>query len=135
MGYPGREHRQGRRLFFRKIRRSKSFFRVKKGGGDLFQANFPKTRPRYPVNFDRSLRVRAKRNPCFVHAGVTPKPLSLDCRPIVCSLLVLVRFQTKRNFDRPLYPLSTEQVFFIKVVLFTTHINGLRFTFHTSGPL
>ena len=57
----------GRRLFFnqkkggedfflRKNKGAKTFFRLKKGGEDFFSGKFfSKTRPRYPVNFDRSL--------------------------------------------------------------------------------
>ena len=43
------------KIFFRKNRDAKNFF-DKKGGEDFFQEIFPKTRPRYPVNFDRPLR-------------------------------------------------------------------------------
>ena len=46
----------GRRLFFRKNKGAKTFLRLKKGGEDFFfRQIFPKTLPRYPVNFDRSL--------------------------------------------------------------------------------
>ena len=52
----------GRRLFFRRNKGGEDFFSTKKRGvKTFFQANFPKTRPRYPVNFDRSLRQRG----CF----------------------------------------------------------------------
>ena len=58
MGYLGRDHRQGGGDFFRKnggggdkifreIKGAKTFILLKKGG-DIF----PKTLPRYPVNFD-----------------------------------------------------------------------------------
>ena len=46
----------GEDFFSEKIRGAKTFFRLKKGGRRLFfRQIFPKTRPRYPVNFDRSL--------------------------------------------------------------------------------
>ena len=41
--------------FSEKIRGRELFFDLKKGGEDFFQANFSQNRPRYPVNFDRSL--------------------------------------------------------------------------------
>ena len=47
--------KKGRRLFSEKIR-ERRLFSTKKGGRRLFlRLIFPKTRPRYPVNFDRSL--------------------------------------------------------------------------------
>ena len=47
----------GRRLFFRKNEGGEDFFFTKKRGAKtFFSQNFPKTWPRYPVNFDRSLR-------------------------------------------------------------------------------
>ena len=46
----------GEDFFSENIRGAKTFFRLKKGGRRLFfRQIFPKTRPRYPVNFDRSL--------------------------------------------------------------------------------
>ena len=42
-------------FFFRKNMGGEDFFSSKKGGGDFFRQILPKTRPRYPVNFDRSL--------------------------------------------------------------------------------
>ena len=74
MGYPGRDHEQGNEDFFRKkkgnedffrkkLRGAKTFFPIKIGGEDFFTTKFEikdfifQKKPRYPVNFDRSLRV------------------------------------------------------------------------------
>ena len=46
-----------KRTFSEKNKGDEDFFNYKKGGEDFFRANFPKTRPRYLVNFDRSLLV------------------------------------------------------------------------------
>ena len=47
----------GEDFFSEKIRGQRLFW-LKKGGRRLFRQNFSKTRPRYPVNFDRSLKGR-----------------------------------------------------------------------------
>ena len=41
--------------FFQKKNKGSQTFLTKKGAKTFFQANFAKTRPRYPINFDRSL--------------------------------------------------------------------------------
>ena len=47
----------GEDFFSEKIRGAKTFFRLKKGGRRLFfRQIFPKTWPKYPVDFDWSLR-------------------------------------------------------------------------------
>ena len=50
----------GRRLFFRKNKGGEDFFSNKKRGAKTFFSGkfFPKTRRRYPVNFDWSLIIR-----------------------------------------------------------------------------
>ena len=76
IGYLSRDHRQGGKLFFREKRGDRHFstkggegffFKKIKGWGkdcistkkrvkkNFFRQIFPRTRPRYPVNFDRSL--------------------------------------------------------------------------------
>ena len=48
-------------FFHRKKRGRELFFKRKKGGAEFFtRGKIPKTRPRYPVNFGRSLRELAK---------------------------------------------------------------------------
>ena len=58
----------GEEFFSKKIRGAKTFFQLKKGGEDFFLEKirgaknffwqiFPKTRTRYPINFDRSLNI------------------------------------------------------------------------------
>ena len=59
----------GEVFFSKKIRGAKTFFDLEKGGAKtFFRQIFPKTRPRYPVNFDRSLN----RTP-MVSLPFTPK--------------------------------------------------------------
>ena len=43
-------------MFSSKKKRAATFFKRKVGGAEFFtRGKFPKTRPRYPVNFGRSL--------------------------------------------------------------------------------
>ena len=46
MGYLGRDNNP---------QKGEDFSKKNQGGDDFFWENFPKTRPRYPVNFDQSL--------------------------------------------------------------------------------
>ena len=77
MGYAGQDHRKGAKTFsflnwrvqtfiLKNIRGRTLFFRKNKEGEDFFPTKnsepktffwqiFPKTQPRYPENFDRSL--------------------------------------------------------------------------------
>ena len=51
------EKKKGAKSFFRKNKGTKTSLQLKEGGEDFFKQNFPKSRPRYPVNFDRSLKL------------------------------------------------------------------------------
>ena len=60
MNYQGQDHRQGdedffRKTFFWKKGGQKLFFDLKQRAEFFFQKIFSQNRPRYPVNFDRSL--------------------------------------------------------------------------------